>query len=78
MAKRFAKNEDKRERFRRLAQRRTNKVLKSLKILANCADRSRYEYVREDAERIFSAVDRRLNKTKARFELPSDREEFKL
>ena len=72
------RSETKRDRFRRLAQARTNQVIKRLKILGNCADRSRYEYAKEDVERIFLAVDRRLNKTKARFDLPIDREEFKL
>ena len=73
-----SKNETKRDRFRRLAQRRTNQVIKRLRILGNCADKGRYEYAKEDMERIFSAVDRRLNKTKARFDLPTDKEEFKL
>ncbi len=72
------KSESKRDRFRRLAQRRTNAVIKRLKILGNCADKGRYEYTKEDMERIFAAVDRRLNKTKAKFDLPTDREEFKL
>lgn len=78
MRKKTPKNEDKRERFKRLAQARTNRVLKTLKILGNCADRGRYQYAKEDMERIFLAVDRRLNKTKARFDLPTDKEEFKL
>lgn len=72
------KNETKRDRFRRLAQSRTNQVIKRLKILGNCAERSRYEYTKEDTERIFAAIDRRLNKTKAKFDLPGDREVFKL
>lgn len=70
--------ETKRDRFRRLAQRRTNQVIKRLKILGNCADKGRYEYMKEDMERIFVAIDRRLNKTKAKFDLPTDKEEFKL
>jgi hypothetical protein len=78
MRKNILKNEGKRERFKRLVQARTNRALKSLKILGNCADRSRYEYAKEDVERVFAAVDRRLNKTKARFDLPTDKEEFKL
>ena len=78
MRRKSPKNEDKRERFKRLAQARTNRVLKTLKILGNCADRGRYQYAKEDMERIFLAVDRRLNKTKARFDLPTDKEEFKL
>ena len=72
------KNETKRDRFRRLAQRRTNLVISRLRILGNCADKGRYEYAKEDMERIFVAIDRRLNKIKAKFELPTDREEFKL
>jgi hypothetical protein len=72
------KNENKRDRFRRLAQRRTNIVINRLRILGNCADKGRYEYAKEDMERIFSAIDRRLNKIKAKFDLPTDREEFKL
>ncbi len=72
------KNETKRDRFRRLAQRRTNLVINRLRILGNCADKGRYEYAKEDMERIFGAIDRRLNKTKARFDLPTDKEEFKL
>jgi len=39
MRKKTPKNENKRERFKRLAQARTNRALKSLKILGNCADR---------------------------------------
>jgi hypothetical protein len=78
MKRKSPKNEDKRDRFKRLAQARTNRVLKTLKILGNCAEKSRYEYVKEDVERVFAAVDRRLNKTKARFDLPTDKEEFKL
>lgn len=78
MARKSPKSENKRERFKRLAQGRTNRVIKALKILGNCADRSRYEYLKEDVERVFAAVDRRLNKTKARFDLPTDKEEFKL
>ncbi|MBI2452774.1 MAG: hypothetical protein HYV55_00905 [Parcubacteria group bacterium] len=72
------KSETKRDRFRRLAQRRTNAVIKRLKILGNCATKARYEYGKEDMERIFIAIDRRLNKTKAKFDLPTDKEEFKL
>jgi len=72
------KNENKRDRFRRLAQRRTNMVINRLRILGNCADKGRYEYSKEDMERIFVAIDRRLNKTKAKFDLPTDKEEFKL
>ena len=52
-----SKNETKRDRFRRLAQRRTGMVINRLRILGNCADKGRYEYTKEDMERIFIAID---------------------
>lgn len=67
----------KRERFRRLASHRTTEVLRKLKILGNCANRGAYEYSREDVERIFDAVDKKLKEVKNKFYFPSQ-EGFKL
>lgn len=55
------------DRFRRLATARTNEVLKRLKILGNCANRQLYSYTEKDIEKIFSAIDRRLRETRAKF-----------
>lgn len=55
------------ERFRRLAAARTNEVLKRLKVLGNCANRQLYSYTEKDIEKIFSAIERRLKETRARF-----------
>jgi len=55
------------ERFRRLAAARTNEVLKRLKILGNCANRQLYSYSEKDIEKIFSAIDRRVKETRAKF-----------
>ena len=71
-----AKN-DKRERFRRLATYRTNEVLKRLKILGNCANRSAYEYTEEEINKIFSEIERRAKEIKAKFHFPHNKE-FKL
>jgi uncharacterized protein YehS (DUF1456 family) len=67
----------KRERFKRLATQRTNIVLKRLKVLGNCANRSAYSYTEEDINKIFSEVDRRVRETKAKFHFPKNKE-FKL
>jgi len=67
----------KRERFKRLAGKRTNEVLKRLRILGNCADRSRYDYIEEDIEKIFRTINRELAKTKSLFSLEME-EEFRL
>lgn len=66
-----------RERFKRLANYRTNEVLKRLKVLGNCANRGAYDYNREEIDRIFNAVNQKLKETKAQFHFPKEKE-FKL
>jgi hypothetical protein len=71
-------NQDqKRERFKRLATQRTNIVLKRLKVLGNCANRSAYTYTEEEINRIFSEIERRVRETKSKFHFPKNKE-FKL
>jgi len=64
----------KRERFKRLAQSRTNTVLKKLDVLGNCSNRNAYEYNEEDVEKIFSAISRKVREVKARFTFPENNE----
>ena len=70
------KNETPRERFKRLATKRTNEVLKKLKILGNCSNRQIYEYTERDVEAIFSAIERKVKEIKAKFYFPKE-EKFK-
>ena len=67
----------KRERFKRLATQRTNIVLKRLKVLGNCANRSAYTYTEEEVNKICSEIERRVRETKAKFHFPKNKE-FKL
>ena len=46
----------KKERFKRVATRRTNAVLKKLQILGHCANRSAYEYDAEEGKAIGSIM----------------------
>jgi len=55
------------ERFRKLAEARTNNVLKALKILGNCANRSLYDYEDDEARRIFRAINEKIEETKGKF-----------
>ena len=75
--KRISINENKREKFLRLATQRTKEVLSRLRILGNCANRQVYEYNESDVDKIFSAIDKQLKNVKAKFHFPK-REEFKL
>lgn len=68
------KNENKRDRFRRLATLRTNSVLKRLKVLGNCANRSAYEYTEDDLDKIFLEIERTVKDTKAKFHFPKKRD----
>ena len=68
---------NKRDRFKRLAQQRTNIVLKRLKVLGNCANRSAYEYSEEEINKIFAAIDRQVKDVKAKFHFTKAKE-FKL
>jgi hypothetical protein len=67
----------KRDRFKRLAQQRTNVVLKRLKVLGNCSNRSAYEYTEDEINKIFTAIDRQVKDVKSKFHFTKTKE-FKL
>lgn len=71
------KSETSRDRFKRLAELRTNEVLKRLRILGNCSNRQVYEYTKTDIEKIFSTIEKKIKETKVRFRFPKE-EKFKL
>lgn len=60
-------SETKRDRFVRLAEARTNKILEMMRLLGNCSSKSNYEYSDEDIKKIFNALERELKNTKNRF-----------
>jgi len=66
------------ENFKRLASSRTNEVMKRVKILGNCANRSHYDYTEEEINKIFSEIERKIKETKAKFSFPYKDKEFKL
>lgn len=59
--------ETKRERFVRLAEARTNKILEMMRLLGNCSSKSNYEYTEEDIKKIFNTLEKELKNTKNRF-----------
>ncbi len=56
-----------RERFENVAGRRTQKILELLDTLANCANKSNYEYSENDVQKMFSAIKDRIKTTEASF-----------
>ena len=61
--------ETKRERFMRIAESRTNKIIDMIELLGNCSNRGTYEYSKEDVKKIFAAIETELKNAKARFEI---------
>lgn len=59
--------ESKRDRFVRIAEARTNKILEMMRLLGNCSSKANYEYTEEDVKQIFSALEKELKITKNRF-----------
>lgn len=69
----------KRERFVKIAENRTNKIIDMIKLLGNCSNKNNYSYTEEDVKQIFSAIDQELKITKTKFqEAQSNKKEFKL
>lgn len=71
-------SQNKRERFKRLAATRTNEVLKRVKILSNCANRSAYDYSEEEIVKIFSAIEKSIKEARSKFYFPNQKINFKL
>jgi len=61
------KKENRSERFKRIASKRTDLILRYLRLLGNCSNKSVYYYTEEDVRKIFSAIDEQLRITKSNF-----------
>ena len=59
--------ESKRERFIRIAEARTNKILTMLRLLGNCSSKTNYEYTDKDIKQIFSTLEKEIRNTRNRF-----------
>lgn len=75
----MARNETKREKFVRIAEARTNKIISMIQLLGNCSSQSSYEYTDKDVSDIFCAIERELKATKVKFNSSGDKSSmFKL
>lgn len=60
-------NETKAEKFIRIGEYRMNKAVDAIGRLENLANRSSYEYTREQVDAMFQALEGRVAEVKARF-----------
>lgn len=72
--------ETKRDRFIRIAESRTNKIINMINLLGNCSNTSVYEYGTTDVDEIFNAIGMELDKAKRKFSRSKEvkSEKFKL
>ena len=62
------KNEEtKRDKFVRIAEARTNKIINMIQLLGNCSNQSLYEYSQKDVNKIFNAIQAELYEAKKRY-----------
>lgn len=55
---------DKRIRFEKVASKRVQKVLDTLDLLSNCANKSNYDFNERDVEQMFNEISRHLRDCK--------------
>ena len=71
--------ESKKERFIRIAESRTNKIIDMIDLLGNCSNKHNYDYSQEDIKKIFDAIEQKLKVTKSKFEMEeSNKQRFTL
>jgi hypothetical protein len=69
--------ESRKDRFKRIAEKRTNTLIKRIQLLGNCSNRSSYDYTEQDVNKIFNAIEKEVKEAKARFTFNRDKH-FKL
>jgi hypothetical protein len=58
-----------RDNFVRLAESRTQKLLKDFDLLGNLSNRSNYSYSEDDVKLIFRAIAKKVQETELRFKM---------
>lgn len=59
--------ETNRERFVRIAEARTQKIIDTIRLLSNCSNVYAYEYSQKDIDKIFSTIETELKNAKSKF-----------
>ena len=70
--------QEKIDRFKKIATNRTNRILNDLRLLGNCSNKSNYKYTEEDVKKIFSAIESELKETKMKFTTTKRNNKFSL
>lgn len=68
--------ESKRNRFIRVAESRTNKILQQIRLIGNLSNKNVYEYSDQDIEKIFAALEEEIENQKEKFQQEGKKKVF--
>lgn len=68
----------KRDRFVRIAEKRTNRILDNLRLLGNTSNKSLYSYEEADVDLVFSTIQQKLLETRSKFKTSFREKPFKI
>ena len=60
--------ESKEERFVRIAEARTNKIIDMIRLLGNCSNKTNYDYTTADVKKIFTTIESELKIARQKFD----------
>ncbi len=66
--------ESKHEKFVRVAESRTNKIINMIRLLGNCSNTATYDYTDEDVKKIFSTLESELKACKNKYQDNNNKE----
>jgi len=69
--------ESRRNKFIRIAEARTNKIINMIQLLGNCSNTGVYEYTEADIDKIFNAIEVELRENRKRFSKSEPKKEKK-
>ncbi|MDD5456258.1 MAG: hypothetical protein PHV30_04410 [Candidatus Margulisbacteria bacterium] len=67
----------KRERFEKVAAKRTQKIIALLDLLGNCSNKNNYEYNEKDVDKMFRIIRNKIKQNELLFKQRIKKMEFK-
>lgn len=65
--------ETKSEKFKRIAENRTNRIIDQIRVLGNLSNTSNYEFTMDEVDQIFKSIQTELKKTRELFEMENEK-----
>jgi len=70
--------ENKNQKFKRIASKRVETILKTLDLLSNCSNKYTYEYSKKEVDLIFKTIQAKVNSCKSDYTKNLDNNKFEL